>query len=186
VAFPSVIIGHMNRFQRDRERAERMSAKTEQEQFTAGNQIAIDAVTRRMRSEKHIVELLVKRGVVEHVAEAVVERLKELKLIDDEAFAGAWVRTRVRVRGVARKELIMELVRQGVSYEVAECAVEENVEEDDSDRVRVLAQRLASRTRGLDRVAAERRIVGMLGRRGYPIGLAVEAAREALSEANES
>lgn len=120
----------------------------------------------------------------------ILDRFDEVGLIDDEAFAGQWVRSRHRQRGLGRRAIAMELHRKGVSKEVADEALAEVDPESERARARELVDRRL-RTMSVDgpegRVKAGRRLLGMLARKGYPSGVSNEVVRAALAErgANE-
>jgi regulatory protein len=120
--------------------------------------------------------------VPEDAAQRVLDRLTEVGLVDDEAFAEGLVRSRHAVRGLGRRALSQELRRRGVDDETAAHAVDGL----DPDEERATALRLARRklaaTRGLDRDVRVRRTAGMLARKGYAGGLVAAVVREALGE----
>ena len=144
--------------------------------------VCLRALTGAPKTRKQLSELLAKRGIPQDAADAVLDRFTEVGLIDDAAFARAWVTSRQSGRGLARRALSAELRAKGVDAEVAAAAVDEvdPQEEWDSAR-RLVARRLPAMAR-LDRQTAERRLVGMLARKGYGGGLAGYVVREALDE----
>jgi len=142
--------------------------------------ICLRALTGAPKTRKQLAELLAKRGVPEEAATAVLDRFAEVGLIDDAAFARAWVSSRQAGRGLARRALSAELRAKGVDGEVAAAALEELDPQEEWDAARrLVARRLPSMQR-LDRQTAERRLMGMLARKGYGGGLAGYVVREAL------
>jgi regulatory protein len=118
--------------------------------------------------------------VPDEVAERVLGRYSEVGLIDDAAFARAWVQSRHAGRGLARRALAAELRWRGVADDTVNEAVEElDPGQEEAAARNLVAKRLAA-TRGLDRVKRTRRLVGMLARKGYSGGLAYRVVREAL------
>jgi regulatory protein len=111
----------------------------------------------------------------------VLSRFAEVGLIDDRAFAAAWVDSRHAGRGLSRRALAAELRRRGVDGDV----VGEAVAAVDADAEERAARQLVSRrlpsTRRLDQPARVRRLAGMLARKGYPPGLAMRVVRDALA-----
>jgi regulatory protein len=144
--------------------------------------VCLRALTGAPKTRKQLAELLARSGIPQDAADAVLDRFTEVGLIDDAAFARAWVTSRQSGRGLARRALSAELRAKGVDAEVAAAAVDEvdPQEEWDSAR-RLVARRLPAMAR-LDRQTAERRLVGMLARKGYGGGLAGYVVREALDE----
>ena len=144
--------------------------------------ICLRALTGAAKTRQQLAELLARKDVPADAAEAVLDRLTEVGLIDDAAFAAAWVESRQSGRGLSRRALASELRTKGVDGEVAAAAVAEVDPQDEWDTARRLVQRKAPAMRRLDRVTAERRLVGMLARKGYGGGLAGIVVREALDD----
>jgi regulatory protein len=142
--------------------------------------ICLNLLTAAPRSRAELAKALRKRRVPAEVAEHVLDRLTDVNLIDDAAYAEAFVESRHRSRGLARSALRTELRRKGVDEAVAGAAVEQI----DPDAELVAAQTLVARrlptTTGLAPDARVRRLAGMLQRKGYPAGLAYRVVREAL------
>ncbi|GAA0978982.1 hypothetical protein GCM10009555_042820 [Acrocarpospora macrocephala] len=121
-----------------------------------------------------------KREVPEDVAEAVLERFSEVGLIDDEAFAAAWVSSRHTGRGLARRALAQELRHRGVSEDTVKDAVQQLDPDEEVETARRLVARKLPGTRNADPQARTRKLVGMLARKGYSPALAFRIVREAL------
>jgi len=144
--------------------------------------ICLRALTGAAKTRRQLADLLAERGIPDEVAAAVLDRFDEVGLIDDAAFARAWVTSRQAGRGLARRALTAELRAKGVDGEVAEAALALVDDEDEWAAARRLVQRRLPGLRRVDRATAERRLVGMLARRGYGSGLAGWVVREALDE----
>ncbi|MFW3172350.1 regulatory protein RecX [Geodermatophilus sp. CPCC 206100] len=144
--------------------------------------ICLRALTGAPKTRQQLADLLAKRDVPEDAAERVLDRFGEVGLIDDAAFARAWVTSRQAGRGLARRALKAELRAKGVDGEVAEEAVALVDDEDEWAAARRLVERRLPGMRRLDRATAERRLVGMLARKGYGSGLAGWVVREALDQ----
>jgi regulatory protein len=145
--------------------------------------ICLRALTGAPKTRQQLADLLAERGVPDDAAESVLDRFTEVGLIDDAAYARAWVSSRQAGRGLARRALSAELRAKGVDPEVAAEAVDAVGDDDE----RAAAQRLVARKVGgmrrLDRATATRRLMGMLARKGYSGGLAAAVIREALDGA---
>jgi SOS response regulatory protein OraA/RecX len=142
--------------------------------------ICLRALTGASKTRQQLAELLARRDIPEDVAETVLDRFTEVGLVDDAAFAAAWVRSRQSGRGLARRALAQELRAKGIDGDVAADAVAEIDPQDEWDAARRLVERKVRGMARLDRVTAERRLVGMLARKGYGGGLAAIVVREAL------
>jgi regulatory protein len=142
--------------------------------------ICLRALTGAPKTRQQLADLLAQRGVPDDAAETVLDRFTEVGLIDDAAYARAWVSSRQAGRGLARRALSAELRAKGVDPEVAAEAVETVDDEDERAAAQRLVERRVASMRRLDRATASRRLVGMLARKGYGGGLAAAVVREAL------
>lgn len=142
--------------------------------------ILLRRLTAAPRTRAELASDLSGRGVPDDVAERVLDRFEEVGLVDDEAFAAAWVRSRHAGRGLGRRALATELRRKGVDDDTVREAVAEVSDDDERARAAELVRRRLASMSGVDRGAAARRLVGMLARRGYPSGLAASVVSQAL------
>jgi regulatory protein len=138
-------------------------------------------LTAAPRTRAQLADDLARRAVPDEVATKVLDRFTEVGLIDDRAFADSWVRTRHAQRGLSRRALAHELRNKGVADELVDEAVAE-VDDDDERRAaeELVARRLPALAR-FDRQTQLRRLVGMLARKGYPGGLAMQVVRAAVA-----
>ncbi|MFF8731224.1 recombination regulator RecX [Streptomyces sp. NPDC015171] len=147
--------------------------------------ICLRLLTGTPRTRKQLADALRKREIPEDVAEEVLSRFEEVGLIDDGAFADAWVESRHHGRGLARRALARELRTKGVDSALIEDAVGQLDSEQEETTARELVDRKLRATRGLDRDKRLRRLAGMLARKGYPEGMALRVVRQALEEEGE-
>jgi len=142
--------------------------------------ICLRLLTLQPRTRAELAAALSKRGVPDDAAGTVLSRFAEVGLIDDRAFAAAWVDSRHAGRGLSRRALAAELRRRGVDGEIVGEAVAVVDTEAEERAARQLVDRRLASTRRLDQPARVRRLAGMLARKGYPSGLAFQVVREAL------
>jgi regulatory protein len=147
---------------------------------SAARGICLRALTGAPKTRQQLADVLAKRGIPDDAAEAVLDRFTEVGLIDDAAFARAWVNSRQAGRGLARRALSAELRAKGIEPELAAEAVEAVGDDDERETARRLVDRKVGAMRRLDRATATRRLMGMLARKGYSGGLAAAVVREAL------
>ncbi|WP_328916554.1 MULTISPECIES: recombination regulator RecX [unclassified Streptomyces] len=145
-------------------------------------ELCLRLLTGTPRTRSQLAEALRKREIPDDVAEHVLERFQDVGLIDDQAFANAWVESRHRGRGLARRALAQELRHRGVDAELVTEAVGLLDSEQEEATARELVRRRLPGTRGLDRDKRIRRVAGMLARKGYSEGLALKVVRDALAE----
>ncbi|MEU7384489.1 MULTISPECIES: recombination regulator RecX [unclassified Streptomyces] len=147
--------------------------------------ICLRLLTGTPRTRKQLADALRKREIPDEAADEVLSRFEEVGLIDDGAFADAWVESRHHGRGLARRALARELRTKGVDTALIDEAVGRLDAEQEEATARDLVARKLRSTRGLDRDKRLRRLAGMLARKGYPEGLALRVVRQALEEEGE-
>ncbi|MFE5962589.1 recombination regulator RecX [Streptomyces rubiginosohelvolus] len=147
--------------------------------------ICLRLLTGTPRTRKQLADALRKREIPDEAAEEVLARFEDVGLIDDAAFAGAWVASRHHGRGLARRALVRELRTKGVDSAVIDEAVGQLDPDQEEETARELVARKLRSTRGLDRDKRLRRLAGMLARKGYGEGMALRVVRQALEEEGE-
>lgn len=138
---------------------------------------AMAILSRRSISEKELLDKLLQKPHSENIspedweqaAEAAVERMKELGLVDDEDYAGKLARDLSRLRKLGPRRIRQELMQKGVDRELAEEAVEDLDQNPQEDIMELLEGKFAR----LAQAAAEgepkekQRLIGRLLRMGY-------------------
>jgi regulatory protein len=109
--------------------------------------------------------------VPDAVTASVLDRLEELGLVDDEAFAQDWVASRQQRRYLSRSALRRELQGKGVDRDHVDSALATIDTADELTAARALANRKSSAMRGLEPVVRKRRLAGVLARRGFGPGI---------------
>jgi regulatory protein len=143
-------------------------------------QICLRMLTAAPRTRAQLAEALRHGGVPAETAGEVLSRFAHVGLIDDAAFARAWVESRHHSRGLSRRSLSAELRRQGIdSDEISEAVSTLDPEQEVATARRLVEQKLA-RSRGQRPEARARQAAGLLARKGYPPGLAFRLIREAM------
>jgi regulatory protein len=128
---------------------------------------------------------MARRGVPTEVSERVLDRFGEVGLIDDAAFAEAWVDSRHHGRGLGRRALAAELRRRGVDDEVAAEALSAVSNEDEVVAAHALVRRRLPSLANQPREVAMRRLVAMLGRKGFGPSLSYRVVADALASDHE-
>ena len=119
------------------------------------------------RSRAQLERKLRQRGCDETVAAKVLDRMAEVGLVDDEAYAQMLVRSRQAGKGLARRALAHELRKQGIDQEVADEALGQVDAGDERLRAEQLVAKKLRSMRGLPPEVQARRLAGMLARKGY-------------------
>lgn len=152
--------------------------KIEADPYSDAQAIALIALGPRAKSRGELFFHLKKRGVAEDVANAVLFRLQEQGLINDEEFARAWCESRQRSKKLSRRIIASELRGKGVSSEIVELVTSDI----DGDTEYAIALELAARKfrpiSHLDSELIRRRIHGALARRGFSSSVIQGVMRE--------
>lgn len=148
-------------------------------------QIALRALTAAPRSRAQLEDVLRRKGCADDIAATVLDRLTEVGLVDDAAYAGMLVRSRQAGRGLARRALAQELQRKGIDDDTARAALDEVDPVAEEDRARDLAAKKMRTMSGLDPTVQTRRLAGMLARKGYSVDVVRRVVRDAIRDAPE-
>lgn len=125
---------------------------------------ALDLIAYRPRSVHEVKRRLQRTGADDAAIAAVVERLKEAGLLDDDAFSRAWVDSRMRTSPRSKRMIAWELRQKGVNSADIEAALEEVDEEDAAYRAAM--QRLP-KLQGLAPMERKRKLYDHLARKGF-------------------
>ncbi|GAA5082832.1 recombination regulator RecX [Nocardia iowensis] len=138
----------------------------------------------RARSRAELAQRLAAKGYTPDISDRALDRLTEVGLIDDAAFAEQWVHSRHTFSGKGKQALAQELRRKGVAQADAAPALDAITADDEESRARDLVRRkLRSLPTNLDRDKTIRRLVGMLARRGYNQSVAYTVVKTELAQA---
>jgi regulatory protein len=140
------------------------SLKTEDEREVT-YQKALHFLSYRPRSSAEVHQNLTKRGISETLANETVSRLQNSGLVNDDAFAQAWVENRNAFRPRSKSALRMELLRKGLSDETVQSVLDEQV--DEQALAFEAARKYARRLAGLEWPEFRQKLGGFLARRGF-------------------
>jgi regulatory protein len=143
-------------------------------------EICLRQLAVRPRTRAELATALRRGGISKEVAAQVLDRYDEVGMIDDVAFARAWVSSRHHSRGLARRALASELRQRGVAPDTVGAALSELDGDTEAATARALVERKLRTTTG-EPEAVFRRLAGMLARKGYPAGLAFRVVKEAMA-----
>jgi len=156
-------------------------ARTPDDPEAVARAVCLRLLSGRARTRSQLADALRRREIPDDVAEFVLGRFTDVGLIDDTAFADAWVDSRHTGKGLARRALARELRQRGVDATVVDEAIARLDPDQEAETARALVARRLRATRGLDRDKRIRRLAGMLARKGYGEGLAIRVVRDALA-----
>ena len=145
---------------------------------------AVTFLASRARSRQEVEEKLKSRGYMERTRELVLYKLEKERFLNDEEFAGSWIKARLQ-RQLGKQRIFLELRQKGISREVAEQVWMslENEEEISEEPAVKLAVKLLNRVqKEPDPRKAMQKVMAAMGRRGFSYGEAKEAVQAALLE----
>jgi regulatory protein len=141
---------------------------------------ALGLLAVRQRSRREIQHRLERAGFGPEEVGEELDRLQQVGLIDDEAFARSVVEHSFAIRKEGRRVVAGRLMSAGIGPDAAKAALD-SVVGGEEERADALAAAKAAKLSGLSTDAAYRRLYGMLARRGYAPDVAGRAARRALA-----
>ena len=157
-----------------------LAALAEAERRNNAHNIALRLLSVRARSEAELRRRLAMRQVPPADIDAEMERLGRVGLLNDEAFAQAWVSDRRASAPRGRRLLRSELAAKGIASEWVAAATQDL---DDSESALALARSRARGSALADWETFRAKVGGFLQRRGFDYGTALTATRTAWNEA---
>ncbi|MCF2572932.1 regulatory protein RecX [Brevibacterium sp. UCMA 11754] len=148
--------------------------------YAKAKKTAMNMLAMRDHASGELRDKLLKRDFLPAAVDELIAKLQKSRLLDDEEFAHRYVRAHRERRKLSRSALKRELSKRGLAAEIVSGAVEDVDGED--DLARQVAEKKAASTRGLDYEVRERRILGMLARRGFASSVCLKVTREVLTE----
>ncbi|MHB8185398.1 MAG: regulatory protein RecX [Dermatophilaceae bacterium] len=148
-------------------------------------QIVLRQLAMAPRSRAQLEQKLAQRDCPADVAAAVLDRMSEVGLVDDQAYALMLVRSQQAGRGLAKGALARELRSRGIDDELAQKALASIGDADERDRARALVDKKLRAMHGLGIEVQTRRLAGMLARKGYSPSLTYTVIREAIADVPE-
>ncbi len=151
------------------------------DQTSLAREICLRLLTVAPRPRAGLFQALQRKGIPAEVADQVLDRLTDVGLIDDAAYAQAFVRAKHRDRALGRSALQMELRRLGVADELAGPAVDSVDRDAEYRRATELIEKRVDSAMAHGVVAGRRRLLALLSRRGYSPGVARSVVNEVVA-----
>ena len=128
-------------------------------------QKAVHFLSFRPRSSAEVRQNLSKRGISESLIEETLNRLQSTRLVNDDAFARAWVENRNTFRPRGKPALRMELRKKGLNEEIIQSVLDAQVNE--AALALTTARKYGRRLSGLEWPEFRQKLSGFLARRGF-------------------
>lgn len=142
--------------------------------------LAVGYLARRPRSTKELKDYLAKKKVEEDLIRTIVQKLLDLRFLDDVKFARWWREQRTRFKGKSDRLISMELRQKGIDPQIIEKIFLEITDEpmDDLTKAKRLIEKRLPRVIGL----TPREQYEKLGRYLQGKGFNWEVIRQAIDE----
>lgn len=176
--------------------AERRARKAEVDDPNLVLDAALRFLEARQRSIAEVRRRLTTAGYREDLVSGAIDRLSELGMLDDDAFAASWVESRDRARPRGERALRAELAQRGVERAVVDAALAgrrdrpsddlagsasevgaDRPSPDESAAERLLARHGSGLIRIADHRERRQRAYALLARNGFDPGTAADVAR---------
>ncbi|HLQ71006.1 MAG TPA: recombination regulator RecX [Bacillota bacterium] len=148
--------------------------------------MVIHYLSYRMRTEKEIVDYLTKKDIPETHIAAIMEKLTQKKLINDNEFAEAFVRTRMGTSTKGPRLIQKELLEKGITDNIAAQALKQYTYKDQFNQAqKLLKKKLNQRTKHSHRQKIER-IQNNLLQKGFSQDIVKEVVASHAVEKDET
>jgi len=139
-----------------------------EKELTRAKNTAYRYLSYRPRSRAEIEAKLRDKEFDESIVTAVLVDLTRLGFVNDEQFARAWARGRIRLRGFGRRRIEQELKAKGVSPEIVrETFTEVFGETNEAETAMQVAEKKLRSMQHVEPEVRMRRLAGLLERKGY-------------------
>lgn len=159
--------------------------QAEQDPRALARKIVLRRLDAAPRTRFELSTYLEERDIPDGVIAEVLDRFEEVGLVDDDLFARMWAESRHVHRGQSRHVIRQDLRRKGVDDQAIAVALESISDDQERERARALVERKLSSLARFDPPIIERRLVGMLARKGYPTGVCFSVVREVMVQRSE-
>lgn len=95
--------------------------------------LAVRYLARWDRTVAQVEQFLLSKGASAAQAKQTISRLSDLRYLDDRAYAGRWIESRMARQPMGRERLLAELQAKGILEAVAEEAIQEALREIDEE-----------------------------------------------------
>lgn len=129
----------------------------------------------RLRSSQEIRDKLKNKGYEDRLVSNVLERLSDLKLVDDKVFSLAWTRSKFNNSyGLIR--INFELKNKGIAKSIIDSTISElKPNYNENNAINELIEKRLKRLKGIDIIKIKKRLYSFLRLRGFSSQAIIEA-----------
>jgi regulatory protein len=146
----------------DRAELERIARE---EQTLQARNYAFLLLSYKARTQAELSERLTRKGFPAETVKATLDRLTELKMVNDEGYARQFVQDRVSIGHKGKWRVRQELAKRGITREQAEAALAQAPSE--VVAAKAVAEKYRERNQRLEPLVLKRRLYALLARRGF-------------------
>jgi regulatory protein len=139
----------------------------EADPYAVARAIVLSRLAARAQTRQELERALRAKKVPPSVAQHVLDRMASVGLVDDTAFAATWVESRHSRRHLSAMALRQELQARGVNRDAIEAALASVDADAELVAARALVARKAAAMADLSDQVRNRRLAGLLSRRGF-------------------
>ncbi|TMW70585.1 recombination regulator RecX [Alteribacter natronophilus] len=158
--------------------SDQIAAISKDEEKSKAFSRALHFLSFRMRTVKEIDDYLREQEIEDDQAEEILERLINMNLLDDKAFAESYVRTKKNTQKKGPLKIRMELREKGVANVHIDSALEQFSQEEQYGMAFELAEKKQRSYRNQSIQQIKQKLVQFLVQKGFPSGLAAEVVKE--------
>ena len=149
------------------------------DEYIYGKKIAFDYLSYRIRTISEIRKRLKKAKLQDETINKVISHLKELKLVDDEAFARQLVAEKIKNTPSGKRMLEKKLYEMGIPKQVSDPVINELLDEETEKALALkIYEKLILKLQGLGKPEARQKIFAKLASRGFNFDIINEIIRE--------
>jgi regulatory protein len=136
-----------------------------EEQLHAARQYAFLLLSYKARTTSELKQRLGRKGFSPDIVSSTLQRLAELKMVDDAGFARRFAEDRINIGHKGKWRVRGELLKRGVDRKQIDEAISEAP--DETAAAKEVAAKYVSRNRRLEPDVLRRRLYALLARRGF-------------------
>jgi regulatory protein len=136
-----------------------------EEQLHAARQYAFLLLSYKARTTSELSQRLGRKGFSPDIVYSTLQRLAELKMVDDAAFARRFAEDRVNIGHKGKWRVRGELLKRGIDRKQIDAAIAEAP--DEVAAAKEVATKYLSRNQRLEPAVLKRRLYALLARRGF-------------------
>jgi regulatory protein len=148
-----------------------------EEQLHEARQYAFLLLSYKARTTSELTQRLARKGFSPDIVSHTLQRLVELKMVDDAGFARRFAEDRISIGHKGKWRVRGELLKRGIDRQQIDAALDQAP--DETAAAKEVAAKYVSRNRRLEPDVLERRLYALLARRGF----SPDTIRQVLGEA---